>query len=107
MQRVVIELVDDHDGSPADETVSFALDGTSYEIDLSSKNAAALRQALAPYRERGRRTGGGKQHGGRRAKSNGQAGAADIREWAEANGYEVSGRGRVSATIREAYAAAH
>jgi hypothetical protein len=106
MQRVVIELVDDYDGSQADETVSFALDGTSYEMDLSSKNAKALRQALAPYQERGRRTGG-RQRGGRRAKSNGQASAADIREWAEANGYEVSGRGRVSATIREAYAAAH
>jgi hypothetical protein len=108
MERVVIELVDDYDGSEADETVSFSLDGAAYEIDLSSGNAAALRAALAPFQVHARRTGG-KQRGGRgrRAKSNGDATPADIREWAEANGYEVSGRGRVSASIREAYAAAH
>ena len=108
MERVVIELVDDYDGSEAYETVSFSLDGAAYEIDLSSGNAAALRAALAPFQEHARRTGGNQRGGrGRRAKSNGDATPAEIREWAEANGYEVSGRGRVSASIREAYAAAH
>ena len=106
MERIVIELVDDYDGSPADERVSFSLDGRAYEIDLSSGNAAALRAAVAPFQEHARRTGG-KPRGGRRAKSNGNATPAEIREWAEANGYEVSGRGRVSAHIREAYAAAN
>ena len=107
MQRVVTELVDDFDGSEADETVSFAMDGVSYEIDLSSKNAEALRKAVAKYVEHARRTGGRRSTGRRAKSSNGDATPAEIREWAEANGYEVSERGRVPAEIREAYALAH
>ena len=48
-QRVQIILEDDYDGGEADETVSFSLDGAEYEIDLSSANAAELRNALAPW----------------------------------------------------------
>lgn len=56
-QTIVVQLVDDLDGSPADETVSFALDGKAYEIELSKKNAAALRKSLAPYLEGARAAG--------------------------------------------------
>ncbi len=110
-QRVNVELIDDLDESPAAETVSFAIDGVSYEIDLSEANAAKLRDALAPFLGHARRTGGrrgGARSGGSApaAKSSG-TNAADIRAWARENGFEVSERGRVSAEVRSAYAAAH
>ncbi len=56
-QTIIVQLVDDLDGSPADETVSFALDGKAYEIELSKKNAASLRKALSPYIEGARAAG--------------------------------------------------
>ncbi len=105
-QRVKIELVDDLDGSEAAQTVSFGLDGTSYEIDLSTKNAEALREALAPYLGHARKAGGSSRRGRRSASSSGPS-TAEIREWARANGHEVSDRGRVSSEVREAYDAAH
>jgi len=77
-QQVNIVLVDDIDGSAAEETVSFALDGKEYEIDLSAKNAAKLRDAFAPYLGHARRAAG------RRRSGRGAAGPnpADIRAWA-------------------------
>jgi hypothetical protein len=119
-QRVQVVLEDDIDGGEAHETISFALDGVSYEIDLSEDNAAKLRDAFAVYVGSGRRVGG-RSTSGRAARSSGSttsAGAggsrrgrsgepAKIREWARANGREVSGRGRVSAELREAYEKAH
>lgn len=57
-ERIQVELVDDVDGSPAQQTVTFALDGVTYEIDLSERNAQALRSALARYIEQGRRVTG-------------------------------------------------
>lgn len=102
-QRVQVVLEDDLDGGKADETVSFGLDGATYEIDLSKKNAAKLRDALSAYVGSGRRVAG--RRGGGRARSRGRGGSdsAQIREWAKANGYDVSERGRISAEIREAY----
>jgi hypothetical protein len=111
-QRVNVVLVDDLDGSDAVETVSFALDGVDYEIDLSDKHAAELRDAVSLYVGHARRTGG-RRRGGRRSGSAGGssasegASAADIRSWARENGWDVPERGRVSAEVREAYAAAH
>lgn len=104
-QKVNIILVDDIDGSDAEETVSFALDGNSYEIDLNAANADKLRQALAPYVGHARRATSGS--GRRRTKSAGGPSPADIREWAKSNGMDVSERGRVSAEVRAAYEAAH
>ena len=103
-QQVNIVLVDDLDGSSADETVSFALDGKEYEIDLSKKNAAKLRDAFAPYVGHAR-----KAAGRRRGRSAGATGPspADIRAWARENGFNVPDRGRVSSEVREAYLAAH
>lgn len=110
-QKIHVELVDDIDGSPAAETVAFGLDGTQYQIDLSEGNATALREALAPYIGHGRRAAGGRRRSGGSSGSGAAAksgpSAAEIREWARSNGWDVPGRGRVSAEVREAYAAAH
>jgi hypothetical protein len=104
-QKVQVLLVDDLDGGEADETVTFSLDGKSYEIDPTTENADKLRSLLEPYVKHGRRTGG-RTSGGRgkaRAASGGGQDTAAIRAWAKANGYEVNDRGRVPASIREAY----
>jgi Lsr2 len=110
-QRVNVVLVDDIDGTDASETVSFAIDGVDYEIDLSEKHAADLRDAVSLYIGHARRTGGRRKCRGRSSGSGGSGGAgasaADIRAWARENGWEVPERGRVSAEVREAYAAAN
>jgi hypothetical protein len=111
-QRVNVVLVDDIDGSDAVETVSFALDGVDYEIDLSEKHAGELRNAVSLYIGHGRRTGGRRRSGRRSSTGSNAAGsegasAADIRAWARENGWDVPERGRVSAEVREAYAAAN
>jgi hypothetical protein len=108
-QRVEVLLTDDITGGdiPAGkgETVTFALDGHTYEIDLTNKNAGALRKALSPYISAGRRV---KTSRGAKVKHV-QVGpdAKTIKEWARANGYEVAGRGRVPNDIREAFEAAN
>lgn len=99
-QRVQIILEDDIDGGPADETVTFGLDGVTYEIDLNEKNASALRDALARYTGNARRAGGRRSTGRKTAtKSN----TSEVREWARANGHTVSDRGRISADVMAAY----
>ncbi|HIW30445.1 MAG TPA: Lsr2 family protein [Candidatus Luteococcus avicola] len=98
-QRVHIVLEDDIDGSQAAETVSFALDGVSYEMDLSEENAEKLRNEMAVWVGHARRVGGRKA-AGRKAKA---GSANDIRAWAIDQGMKVSARGRVSAEVREAY----
>ena len=109
-QRVHVVLVDDLDGGDAAETVSFGLDGVDYEIDLSDKHAGELREALALYVGHARRTGGRRRTAAKAAAGAGGKGgpsAAEIRDWARENGWDVPARGRVSAEVREAYAAAH
>ncbi|MCI0385536.1 Lsr2 family protein [Streptomyces sp. CNQ085] len=104
-QKVQVLLVDDIDGGEADETVTFALDGKTYEIDLTTANADKLRDLLEPYLRNGRRTGGRSARGKSRpsAAGGGSQDTAKIRAWAKENGYEVNDRGRVPANIREAY----
>ncbi|MEU9762842.1 Lsr2 family protein [Streptomyces sp. NPDC047985] len=104
-QKVQVLLVDDLDGGEADETVTFALDGKTYEIDLTTSNADKLRSLLEPYTKSGRRTGGRATSGrGRgRAVAGGNKDTAEIRKWARENGHNVNDRGRVPAEIREAY----
>ena len=108
-QKVQVILVDDVDGGDADETVSFALDGVSYEIDLNAKNASALRDSLATWVGHARRVGGRSGAGRRRSSRSAAAGAGsnEVREWAREHGYKVSDRGRISAEVQQAYAAAH
>jgi hypothetical protein len=108
-QRVNVVLVDDIDGTDASETVGFALDGVDYEIDLSDAHASELRNALSLYVGHGRRTGGRRKNAKRTSTTTSSSGdgasAADIRAWARENGWDVPERGRVSAEVREAYAA--
>lgn len=108
-QRTQVILEDDVDGGEADETVTFSLDGVTYEIDLSQKNAETLRDAFAVWVGHARRVGG--RSGSRRsaAKKPAASGStpADVRIWARENGYEVSDRGRVPAGVQQAFADAH
>ena len=107
-QRVSIVLEDDIDGSDADETVTFALDGVTYEIDLNAKNAAALRDALAPYVGHARRAAGRRTcRTSRRVRGPAKRDLGDVREWARSNGHKVSDRGRISAEVQAAYDKAH
>lgn len=116
-QKVNVVLVDDLDGSEAVETVSFTLDGSSYEIDLNGANAAALRDALAPWVGAARRAGRASSAPASRRSSRGAsrpaAAGSDrervqaIRQWARTNGHNVSERGRLSADVLAAYEAAH
>lgn len=105
-QKVQVVLVDDLDGGKADETVSFALDGVTYEIDLSAENAGQLREAFASWVGHARRVGGRTRSTGRRATSGGRTSSAqssEIREWARANGFTVNERGRIPAEVKAAY----
>ncbi|HJQ45338.1 MAG TPA: Lsr2 family protein [Amycolatopsis sp.] len=108
-QKVLVSLVDDLDGSEADETVEFGLDGINYQIDLSSENAEELRDALAQYVEHARRAGGRKRAGRPTAKPAASSASVDreqnqaIRAWARKAGFQVSDRGRIPSEVVEAY----
>ncbi|WP_092807891.1 histone-like nucleoid-structuring protein Lsr2 [Klenkia marina] len=116
-RKMQIMLEDDLTGEAledgAGDTVTFALDGTSYEIDLSDDNAAEMREALSRYTAAARKvtTSGRRQAGSggapKRASGGGRTDLAAIREWAKANGHEVSERGRIAGAVVEAYDAAH
>lgn len=116
-RRIVHQLVDDLDGTVLEvgegETVLFSLDGVAYEIDLTAENASALRDALAPWvgaarSVSSRAAGGAASSGGpRKRRRTGQQDYSAVREWAKSNGYKVSERGRVPASVLEAYEAAH
>lgn len=100
--RVQVIMEDDHDGGPADQTVTFALDGRDYEIDLGNHNAEALRSALAPWIAAARRVGGRRRRTVLRPSD-----AVDnraIRAWAHEKGIEVADRGRIPQAIQDQYA---
>jgi Lsr2 len=113
--RTTVTLVDDLDGTEAEHSVSFGLEGVDYEIDLSSINAQGLREALAPYTAAARRTGGRRATRSpvaSRAASNGngspvrtRSASAEIRAWAVGHGVTLAGRGRIPARIIEAFEA--
>ena len=105
-QITEVRLVDDVDGGEAAESVAFSIDGKLYEIDLSEKNASALRDAFAPFVGSARRARGGPAV--TRPKASARSGhprgqIAAIREWAKANGHEVSARGRIPSAVLAAY----
>jgi hypothetical protein len=110
-QKTVVLLEDDLDGGPAEQTVRFALDGVSYEIDLSAANAQRLRGVVQPYVAAGRRVGGRGARVPVGQARGGGAGAvradreqlAAIREWARARGMPVSNRGRIPERVIAAY----
>ena len=111
VQRVQVILEDDISGGEATETVEFALDGVTYEIDLNDENAAKLRDDLARWIGEARRAGGRRQTRRRSSSGSGSSAKADelakMREWGRQNGFKVSSRGRVSQELQDAYAAAH
>jgi nucleoid-associated protein Lsr2 len=115
-RQVQVKLVDDVDGSVASETVTFGLDGRQYELDLSEANAARLRHALAPFVAAARRSSGSSSGNGRGGRGHAGGGGAQsppaaservrnaaIREWARQHGRGVSRRGRMPASVLEAY----
>lgn len=112
-QKVTVQLVDDLDGSQSNDisTMTFGLDGATYEIDLTEANADNLRKAVAEFATHARRTGGRLKRGTASASPGGSATAGHeqaqaVREWARRNGHEVSNRGRIPASLIEAFDAA-
>jgi hypothetical protein len=114
-QKVDVRFVDDLDGSEASGTVTFALDGRAYEIDLSDDNAARLRDSLATFIAAARRTGSRRSRAQRGTASEAppaptrpsREATAAIRTWARENGHEVSERGRIPKAVIEAYNSAN
>ncbi|EOR69922.1 Lsr2-like protein [Thermobifida fusca TM51] len=103
-QKVQVLLIDDLDGGEAEETVSFGLDGSTYEIDLSSDNAAKLRAALAPYVEVARRAPAKRPAArGKQRTTSTKDRSAEIRAWAKAAGKQISDRGRIPQAIVDEY----
>jgi hypothetical protein len=106
-KETITKLIDDLDGGEAHETVKFGLDGHSYEIDLSSKNANKLRNALAPYLEHGTRVSGRVGTFGAPRSRGGATGDREqnkaIRAWAQRKGIEVAPRGRIKSDVVEQY----
>lgn len=106
-QRVQVQLIDDMNGQEAQETVPFSVDGTAYEIDLTTENAKELRDLLGMYVEKARKAKGGKSAQRSSALSASRDEAQRIRAWAQENGHAVNSRGRINREIQDAYHAAH
>ncbi|MFI6509671.1 Lsr2 family protein [Streptosporangium sp. NPDC050855] len=111
-KKVVETFVDDLDGGEASGTVSFALEGAAYEIDLSDENADRLREVLAPFINAARpirqeRQGRGRKGGTTGSRAMDREKSARVREWAKTQGMNVSERGRIASSIVEKYEAAH
>ncbi|MGH8868137.1 MAG: histone-like nucleoid-structuring protein Lsr2 [Actinomycetes bacterium] len=102
-RKVYAVLEDDLDGGKADETVSFSLDGVSYEIDLTTSNADKMRKALAGYVGAARRVGGRARGRGRSGSSRSSGRTAEIRAWAKDRGMQVNERGRIPANVVAEY----
>ncbi|MEC4903392.1 Lsr2 family protein [Mycobacteroides chelonae] len=112
-KKVTVTLVDDIDGeAPADESIEFAIDGTTYKIDLSSKNAEKLRDQFSVWVEHARKVSG-RRHGRASLGSNRKPASIDreqsaaIRKWASKNGRAISSRGRIPAEVIDAFNAAN
>ncbi len=106
MRKTITTLVDDLDGTEAAETMRFALDDMHYEIDLSEKNAAALRAAVAPYAARAK-TAGGQERTRTTLPSAGPSRNAEIRAWASSQGTVIPARGRIPVAVVQAFDAAN
>ena len=107
-QRVQVELVDDLNGEVAQETVRFGVDGTEYEIDLTTENAEKLRSTLSEYADKARKARAGRKQGGQQSTSasstkSKREDTQKIRQWAEDNGHNPSSRGRITQSIIDAY----
>jgi len=108
-RTTTIQLIDDIDGSKAAETVHFAVDGRSYEIDLSAEHAEGLRHSLGAFIAAARRAAAGPASTRRGRGRPGPAGsphASAVRAWASENGIPVSGRGRIPEAVLAQYTGA-
>jgi hypothetical protein len=103
-RRTTVLLEDDLDGGPAEQTLQFGIDGSVYEIDLSTKNATKFRSQLAPFIQHGRKAGTGSRRPARTATSRQRS--REIRAWAMEQGIAVSERGRIPASVAARYEAA-
>jgi len=107
--QTTVTVTDDLDGSANAKEVTFSLNGESWTIDLSAKNRTALEKALKPYIAKA--TKQGRRRPDASPKKSVERGSrtdlAAVREWAKNNGHQVSDRGRISATVQQAYDAAH
>lgn len=114
-RKIVHQLIDDIDSTVIEvgegETVLFSLDGVAYEIDLTDENAAALRATFGPYISAARAISSARASAApvdaRKRRRPGQQDYSAVRGWAKSNGYQISERGRVPASVIEAYEAAH
>jgi hypothetical protein len=104
-QRTIVELLDDIDGKPADGTILFGLDGSFYEVDLSKKNAEALRKLLGPYVESARKISRRKGRNAA-ARVTKEIDTKAVRVWAASNGIQLSTRGRIPGDVIARYRAA-
>jgi len=111
-QRIV--LSDDLDGSEATQTINYMIDGQEYEIDLSEENVQRFHEALEPFVSKSRQVERqaaparrGRGDGRRRSSAGGRDDIPQIRAWAEAQGMDVSARGRIKKEILDAYDEAH
>ena len=102
-QKIQMLFIDDLDGGAAAGTVRFGLDGTEYEIDLSTTHSDELRKALEQYVRHGRRTGGTARRAASSRRASDAVDTAKIREWAKGQGIEIKARGRVPASVVEQY----
>ena len=120
-RTTIVRLTDDIDGSEAQQTVEFSYKGNSYSLDLNDKNASELDDTFAPYiaaaqksggvqrpaRSRSSRTGESRPRSSGSAKTSSGPDPKAVRAWAEAHGVQVSGRGRIPASVIEQYQAAN
>jgi hypothetical protein len=106
-KRQVVTITDDIDGRAGAQTVSFAYAGRSYEIDLGERNKAKLEKGLEPFIAAARRIGGPGRSATRKGSTTAAPDRQAVRAWAAEHGYEVSGRGRISKSVLEAYQRAH
>jgi nucleoid-associated protein Lsr2 len=104
-QKIQTLFIDDIDGGEAAGTVRFGLDGTDYEIDLSTAHADELRSALGQYVAHARKAGGTARRAARGRRAAGVVDTHKVREWAKEQGIEIKERGRVPAGIVEKYQA--
>jgi len=100
--KKIVEIVDDFDGTPADQTVRFAFNGASYEIDLNREHFEEFAEAIQPYIKAGRKVGSTRRRGNAGNPTQ-RLENAKIRAWAKQEGLELSDRGRIPAPIVEAY----
>ncbi|MFF3313731.1 Lsr2 family protein [Streptomyces sp. NPDC002952] len=108
-QKIMTVFSDDLTGAESKDvqTHTFSLDGVNYEIDLTSDNYDKLYEALAPFIDSGRKTGRTRTATQPRKQATSGPSAEEVRSWARENGHQVSDRGRVPASVREAYERAH